>query len=236
MLKWRCHLDGCLCQVSEHRNQYRAHNGHLKASKWGAFLLTGWPWHLPGLDRVSHRETQRQTSWQIGPSPPVFVGSPSPLPGKPLPDNGLGWLNPDHCSGYSVNKKPPPGDGFKWPLQALYWFPCSETWQRHPSKWHLHFCPVRIGTITLYIGLGLDSDLGHGGGATERPRACLRSLWHFPLTLVWINPALILGDGSLSQTRLNFKTFHHICAKYLTSATPPLPRFVNQWFKKTRSI
>ena len=49
MLKWSCHLNGSLCQISDHRIRYRHCNGHLKASKWGAFLLTGLPWHLPGL-------------------------------------------------------------------------------------------------------------------------------------------------------------------------------------------
>ena len=112
--------------------------------------------------------------------PLVCVISPSPLPGKPLPDNGLGWLNPDRCYGSSVNKKAtPPFNAFKWPLQGQYLILWSEIWQRDPFKWHLHFSHVRIGTSTSYIGQGLSSDLGQGG-ATERPRASPWSLWHFP--------------------------------------------------------
>ena len=47
MLKWRYHLNKSFYQFSEHRIKYRHCNGHLKASKQGAFLLTQWPWHPP---------------------------------------------------------------------------------------------------------------------------------------------------------------------------------------------
>ena len=74
-LKWRCHLNESFYQFSEHRIRYRHRNGHLKALQGGGGFFVGTP---------------ARTA--------VCVASPSPLPGKPLPDDGL-WLdNPDHLA------------------------------------------------------------------------------------------------------------------------------------------
>ena len=53
----------------------------------------------------------------------------------------LGW-----CHGWHVNKKAPCLDAFKWQLRCQYWIKWSETWQRHPSKWQLHFNILKLGT------------------------------------------------------------------------------------------
>ena len=114
-----------------------------------------------------------------------------------LPWQRAGWGNTDCCSGQCVHKKAPPFDAFKWQLRGQYWFLWSETWSEYSFKWQLHFSRVRIGTIKPCISILFGSDLGQGG-ATERPRASPRSLWHFPLTLVWANKTRKLGDCSLN--------------------------------------
>ena len=106
--KWSCHLNASLYQFSEHRIRYRHHKGHLRASKWGAFLLTGQPWHLPGLGRVSHRETRRQTSWQIGPSPWSVLAHPAHCQGSHYLT--MGWVGSTQTAVLAIlsTKKPPP--------------------------------------------------------------------------------------------------------------------------------
>ena len=67
-LKWRCHLKEYSDQVADYSNQYRPRNGHLKASKWGAFLFTHRPWHQisssPSLCWLTQPISREAIAWR----------------------------------------------------------------------------------------------------------------------------------------------------------------------------
>ena len=114
-----------------------------------ASLATGWvSQHRPGEGPICQLVCLRVSPWLTRPSP-------------------------GRCHGHPVNKKAPHFNAFKWPLRALYWLPCSETWQRHPSKWHLYFNIAKLGTQgLLFEHRAVETFQGKAKLATLHPGLC----------------------------------------------------------------